>query len=148
MAIPTSLAAQEETDGRPSMIDIEAENLALDQALRRTEKSENDRNLDALLEEITEGAVLHFCGEESIQGVEGWRKSYEDFFKSGFIATHITSLGREIAACGDMAWEHGSFFSEFENPGGRTRVEGKYLGVFSKVDGAWKTAALSISGNG
>jgi hypothetical protein len=47
-----------------------------------------------------------------------------------------------------MAWERGSFFSESEKPEGRTRVEGKYVGVFKKVDGARKTTALSISGNG
>jgi hypothetical protein len=44
-----------------------------------------------------------------------------------------------------MAWEYGSYVSEFEGPEGRSKLEGKYLGIMKKVEGKWKSAAVSIS---
>ncbi|MBN2046167.1 MAG: DUF4440 domain-containing protein [Anaerolineales bacterium] len=127
------------------MIDHAADWVAIEAALRRTEASENRKDMDALMAEITEDAVLHFCDQATIQGKPGWRESYQGFFKTGFVATRITTLGREIAASGDLAWEHGTFVSEFEKPPGRVLAEGKYLGVWKKVGGEWKTAAVCIT---
>jgi ketosteroid isomerase-like protein len=130
------------------MVNVEAEKIEIEKVLKRVEDAENRRDLDAMFEEMTEDSILHKCRTPQIQGLDAWKEDYERFFKSGFISTSITCLGREVSASGDMAWEYGSFVSEFEGPGGRTRSEGKYLGIMRKVDGRWKSAAVSISGNG
>jgi ketosteroid isomerase-like protein len=98
-----------------------------------------------MFEDMTEDSILHKCGAPQIRGLDAWREDYEGFFKSGFISTSITCLGREVSASGDMAWEYGSYVSEFEGPEGRSKLEGKYLGIMKKVEGKWKSAAVSIS---
>jgi ketosteroid isomerase-like protein len=130
------------------MVNFEAEKIEIERVLKRIEAAENCKEVDAMFKDMTEDSILQKCGAPQIRGLEAWREDYEQFFKSGFISTSITCLGREVSASGDMAWEYGSFVSEFEGPDGRTKSEGKYLGVWKKVDGKWKSAAVSISGNG
>jgi ketosteroid isomerase-like protein len=127
------------------MVNIEAEKTEIERALKRIEAAENRKDVDAMFADMTEDSILQKCGAPQIQGLDAWREDYEGFFKSGFISTSITCLGREVSASGDMAWEYGSYVSEFEGPEGRTRPEGKYLSVWKKVDGRWKGAAVSIS---
>ena len=130
------------------MVNVEAEKLEIQRVIKRIEDAENRKDVDAMFEDMTENSILHKCGAPQIQGIDAWREDYEKFFKSGFISTSLTSLGIEVAASGDLAWEHGSFISEFEGPDGRIKSEGKYLGVYKKVDGKWKGVAVSISDNG
>jgi hypothetical protein len=47
-----------------------------------------------------------------------------------------------------MAWEKGAYVNEYSGPEGRTKEEGKYLGVYRKVDGRWKGAVFCITPNG
>ena len=140
-------STQARKEGR-NMVNVEAEKIEIEKVLKRVEDAENRKDIDAMFEEMTEDSILQKCGAPQIQGLDAWREDYEQFFKSGFISTSITCLGREVSASGDMAWEYGSFASEFEGPGGRTQSEGKYLGVLKKVDGKWKSAAVCISDNG
>ena len=65
-----------------------------------------------------------------------------------FVSTSITTLGTEVSASGDMAWQYGTHVNELEGPDGRIKQAGKWLSVLKKVDGKWKTAAISISENG
>ena len=76
-----------------------------------------------------------------MQGSSG-RASY---VLEAFVSTSITILGTEVAASGDMAWQCGIHVNELETPGGRVKQPGKWMCVLKKVDGQWKTAAISIS---
>jgi ketosteroid isomerase-like protein len=127
------------------MVNIEAEKIEIERMLKRIEAAENRKDVDAMFEDMTEDSILQKCGAPQIQGLDAWREDYEEFFKSGFISTSITCLRREVSAVGDMAWEYGSYVSEFEGPEGRSKLEGKYLGIMKKVAGKWKSAAVSIS---
>ncbi len=126
------------------MVNFEAEKIEIERVLKRIEAAENRKDVDAMFEEMTEDSILQKCGAPQIQGRDAFRKDYEQFFKSGFFSTSITCLEREVSASGDMAWEYGSFISEFEGTDGRTKSAGTYLGVMKKVDGKWKSAAVSI----
>lgn len=128
------------------MVNVEAEKIEIQRLLKRIEDAENRQDVDAMFEDMTDDAILQKCGAPQIQGIDAWRQDYEKFFET-FISTSIRSLGIEVSSSGDMAWDYGVFVSEFEGPGGRTKVEGKYLGVYKKVDGKWKGVAVSISGN-
>jgi uncharacterized protein (TIGR02246 family) len=130
------------------MVNIEAEKIEIERLVKRLEDAENRKDLDAMFEDMTEDSILQKNGTPQIQGLDAWREDYEEFFKSSFTSTSITPLGIEISVSGDMAWDYGAFVSEFEGSDGRTKVQGKYLGVYKKVDGKWKGAAVGISGNG
>ncbi len=128
------------------MVNVEAEKIEIQRLIKRIEDAENRQDVDAMFEDMTDDAILQKCGAPQIQGLDVWREDYEKFFET-FISTSIRSLGIEVSSSGDMAWDYGVFVSEFEGPGGRTKAEGKYLGVYKKVDGKWKGVAVSISGN-
>ena len=51
------------------------------------------------------------------------------------------------AASGDMAYEYGVNRFVFETPDGPVKDHGKYLLVWTKIDGQWFIAALSFSSN-
>jgi uncharacterized protein (TIGR02246 family) len=129
------------------MVNVEAEKIEIERMIKTVEAAENRKDLDAMFEHLTDDAILQKCGAPQIQGLDAWREDYEKFFET-FISTSITSLGIEVSLSGDMAWDYGVFVSEFEGSDGRAKAEGKYLGVYKKVDGKWKGAAVSISGNG
>lgn len=130
-----------------NMVNVEADRIEIGRMIKTIEDAENRRDLDRMFELLTEDAILQKCGAPQIQGLDAWREDYERFFET-FISTSITSLGIEVSSSGDMAWDYGGFVSEFEGPEGRTKAEGKYLAVCKRVDGKWKTAAVSISDNG
>ena len=52
-----------------------------------------------------------------------------------------------VAASGDMAYEYGINRFIFETPDGPFEDYGKYLAVWTKIDGEWFIAALSFSGD-
>ncbi len=130
------------------MVNIEAEKVEIQKVIKKIEIAENRGDVDAMFEDMTEDSILHMEGKPQIQGIDAWREDYERFFSSGFISTSIKPLHIEVSEAGDMAWDYGVFVSEFEGPDGRILSEGKYLGVYKKVNGKWKGAAVSISGNG
>jgi ketosteroid isomerase-like protein len=43
----------------------------------------------------------------------------------------------EVAACGDMAYERGTYRSSRETPEGSTHDVGTYLTVWKKIEGMW-----------
>jgi uncharacterized protein (TIGR02246 family) len=129
------------------MINIEAEKAAIEQLMKTIEAAENRKDLSAMLEAMMEDAILQLCGAPLIQGHAALRHVYEELFKV-FVSTNITTLGTEVSASGDMAWQYGTHVNELEGPDGRIKQAGKWLSVLRKVDGKWKTAAISISENG
>lgn len=129
------------------MIDLEAEKSEIEKVLRRTEAAENRKDIEAMLEDFTEGCVFQTGGQPQLKGKDACRVFYRAFFKSGFISTKISCLDREVSLSADMSWEYGSFVSEFETPAGLVSSAGKYLGVMQKIGGRWKMAAVCITGD-
>jgi uncharacterized protein (TIGR02246 family) len=129
------------------MVNIEAEKIEIKKTMKRIEAAENRHDVEGMLEDMTDDAIFHVCGVPQIQGRDAVRGLYDKFFET-FVSTDITTLEIDISSSGDTAWELGSYVNQFEGPDGRTQEEGKYLGVWKKVNGKWKTVAISISGNG
>lgn len=97
----------------------------------------------------TEGAVAHYdsdavaqpAGMPMVQGVDGMRELYAEFFALPFeFASERADV--HLSADGTMAWEYGT--NTFTAEDGTT-LSGKYLAVWEKVDGVWKVAAISFS---
>jgi uncharacterized protein (TIGR02246 family) len=129
------------------MVNIEAEKIEVKKTMEKVVAAENRHDVEGMLDDMTDDAIFHVCGVPPMQGRDAVRALYGKFFET-FVSTNVTTLEVEVSLSGDMAWEYGSYVNQFEGPDGRTQEEGKYLGVWKKVDGMWKTAAISISANG
>lgn len=129
------------------MTDIQAEKLEIERVIKRVEASENRHDVDAMLEDMTDDPLLHLCGLPPVKGQDAVRQLYHGFFET-FVSTDITSQHIQVSSSGEMAWEYGTYVNEYESPDGRIKEEGKYLGVYHKVDGKWKGAAFCITPNG
>jgi uncharacterized protein (TIGR02246 family) len=132
------------------MINIATEKTEIEKSIKRIEHAENRKDMEALLEELTEDCIYIVNGAPNIQGRVAWKKFYGKSFETRISGSSgsLSSLGIEISSSGDMAWDHGVFVSEYEGPDGHYKAEGKYLAVYKKVDGQWKTAAVCTTGNG
>jgi uncharacterized protein (TIGR02246 family) len=129
------------------MVNIEAEKLEIEKTMKRVEAAENRHDVEGMLADMTDDGILHVCGVPQVQGRDAIRELYAAFFET-FVSTDITTLQVEVSSSGDMAWEYGAYVNEFEGPDGRIKEDGKYLGVWNKVDEKWKAAAFCITPNG
>lgn len=129
------------------MIDIQAEKVEIQRLIERVEAAENRHDVHAMLEEMIDDPLLHVCRIPPVQGQDAVRQLYHGFFEV-FVSTDITSQQVNVSAGGDMAWDYGVYVNEYKGPEGPTKEEGKYLGIYHKVDGKWKGAVFCITPNG
>jgi uncharacterized protein (TIGR02246 family) len=129
------------------MVNIQADRQAIEQMLKRTEAAENRHDVEAMLGEMTEDPLIHLCGLPPTQGQDAIRQLYGAFFET-FISTNFAPQKITISSAGDMAWDSGGYVNTLKGPDGPVKEEGKYLGIYQKVDGKWKGAAFCITPNG
>ncbi len=126
------------------MIDLETEKAEIERQMKMMEAAENRYDLDAMLEMMTEDVIVQLTGAPMIQGLYAVRQMYAGFFQV-FISTTLTSLGVHVATSGEMAWQYGTHANLIKTPEGKISQTGKWLCVFQKEEGKWKTAAVHIS---
>jgi ketosteroid isomerase-like protein len=123
----------------------EAEIRQADLALLRAEEQ---RNLDGVMNFIAPHAVFQPPGYSPIVGHEAIRQFYEtQWFKLPFIEISGTPETIVVGSSGDLAYCDGRSQMVVEISGERTVASGKYLGVWQKISGQWKLAAISWSAN-
>ncbi len=111
-------------------------------------RAEEQRDLDGAMDLIAPDAVFHPPGYPPIVGHEAIRRFYDtQWFKLPFIELSGTPDAIVVGASGDLAYFDGRSRMVIEASGERTVVAGKYLGVWRKISGRWKLAAISWSGN-
>lgn len=123
------------------VVDLAAEEAALIEA--------SDALVAAEMARDTEGALAHYAGDAvaqpanmpAVQGTDALRALYAEFFALPFEFS-ATREGTRLAADASMAWEWGA--NHFTAEDG-TVMHGKYIGVWEKVDGAWKVKAVAFS---
>jgi ketosteroid isomerase-like protein len=124
---------------------LEAEIRQADQALLRAEEQ---RNLDGVMGFIAAHAVFQPPGHSPIVGREAIRQFYEtQWFKLPFIEISGAPETIVVGSSGDLAYLDGRSRMVVEISGERTVASGKYLGVWQKISGEWKLAAISWSAN-
>jgi uncharacterized protein (TIGR02246 family) len=129
------------------MIDIQVEKVEIERVIKRVEAAENRHDVEAMLEDMIEDPLLHLCGLPPVQGQEAVRQLYHELFQV-FVSTDITPQQIHVSPSGEMAWDQGSYVNTLKGPDGQIQEEGKYLGVYHKVDGRWKGAVFCITPNG
>ena len=124
---------------------IEAQIRQTDLALLRAEEQ---RDLEGVMDFIAPHAVFQPPGYPPIVGHEAIRQFYDtQWFKLPFIEISGTPEAIVVGSSGDMAYFDGRSQMVVEISGKRTVAAGKYLGVWQKISGKWKLAAISWSAN-
>ena len=131
--------------GSSDVESLEAQIRQADLALLRAEEQ---RDLDGVMDLIAPHAVFHPPGYSPIVGHEAIRQFYAtQWFKLPFIEISGTPEAIVVGSSGDLAYFDGRSQMVIETSGERTVAVGKYLGVWQKISGKWKLAAISWSAN-
>ena len=128
-------------------MDIQTEKDEIKRLIERVEAAENRHDVEAMLDRMIDEPLLHLCGMPPVQGQDAVRELYGGFFQV-FVSTVITPQQIHVAPSGEMAWDQGAYVNTLKGPDGQVREEGKYLGIYHKVDGKWKGAVFCITPNG
>ncbi len=117
---------------------------AADRALVAAEAS---RDLEAALDCMAPDIVLQPPDMPMVVGRAAVRRFYTAWFALPYTSIQVHSQTVTVASSGDFACLVGESSFVLGAPPEERRVPGKYLGVWKKVDDAWKLAAISWSGN-
>ena len=129
------------------MVDVQDDKAEIERVVKRVEAAENRHDVEAMLVEMIDDPLLHLCGFPPVQGQEAVRQLYGGFFQV-FVCTALTTQQIHVSSSGEMAWEQGAYMNTLKGPEGQVTEEGKYLGIYHKVEGTWKGAAFCITPNG
>jgi ketosteroid isomerase-like protein len=116
-----------------------------DQALL---KAEEQRDLEGAMVLIAPHAVFQPPGLPAIEGDEAIRRFYEQHW---FTLPYVEISGQAdtivVAASGDLAYLDGRSHLMLEISGEQVLSEGKYLGVWQRIEGHWRLVAMSWTAN-
>ena len=120
------------------------------EALRRIEEAENTANPEAIVELLTEDAVIMAPNYPVQEGKSACAEFVTSVLADVFdhFDRHISYSSSEIQVFGDRAFDRGDFwFTVTPRTGGQTsRSTGKYLFFYARAaDGAWKLARAIVS---
>ena len=133
---------------KSSSIDTESIEAQIRQADLALLRAEEQRDLEGVMDFIAPHAVFQPPGYSPIVGHEAIRQFYDtQWFKLPFIEISGTPEAIVVGSSGDMAYFDGRSQMVVEISGERTVAAGKYLGVWQKISGKWKLAAISWSAN-
>ncbi len=107
--------------------------------------AEAARDLERVLWYYADDAVLQAADAPALVGKPALRRHYQALFGSGFLELTGSTTDVEVAASGDLAWEHGANRVTWKRAGGAALEVGKYLAVWRKVAGEWKIAAIALT---
>ncbi len=131
-----------------SSVDTESTEAEIRHADLALLRAEEQRDLDGVMDLIAPHAVFQPPGYSPIVGHAAIRRFYvTQWFKLPFIEISGTPEAIVVGSSGDLAYFDGRSQMVLEISGERTVVAGKYLGVWQKISGKWKLAAISWSGN-
>jgi len=133
---------------KSSSVDTESIEAQIRQADLALLRAEEQRDLEGVMDLIAPHAVFQPPGYPPIVGHEAIRQFYESqWFKLPFTEISGTPETIVVGSAGDMAYFDGRSQMVVEISGERMVAAGKYLGVWQKISGKWKLAAISWSAN-
>ncbi len=128
-----------------SAIDIDAEIKLIHAMDSDWFAAEQRKDVETPLKYISSDFVLQAPNAKMYVGPEALRAFYAEFFKLPIDTVNGGSVKTMVAASGDLAVDYGFNHVVLTIDGKRVVDNGKYIQVLKKVDGAWKTCALSFS---
>ena len=131
-----------------SSFDAESTEAQIRQADLALLRAEEQRDLEGVMAFIAPHAVFQPPGYPPIVGYDAIRKFYDtQWFKLPFIEISGTPEAIVVGSAGDLAYFDGRSQMVIEVSGERKVADGKDLGVWQKISGKWKLAAISWSAN-
>ena len=125
-------------------IDVPAEKAILEQSTVGLAAAEAERDLDRVMSYWAEDAVAHIEGMPEVKGKSAIRELMGSMLSS-FKEFEGTTTRLQMAGSGDLAYEYGVNRLVFAAEEADLLVMGKYLAVWTKVDGIWRIAAISVT---
>lgn len=128
--------------------DLEATVDQIRQADQALLQAEEQRDLERAMALVAPQAVFQPPGLPAIVGAEAIRRFYEErWFRIPYveISGHVETI--VVAASGDLAYLDGRSHLMLEISGEKVLSEGKYLGVWQKIEGQWRLVAISWTAN-
>ena len=125
-------------------VDPAAEKAAVEARIAGLAQAEAAKDVDGAVNFWADDAVVQAAGAPTIVGVEAVRKGYTEVF-GGMESFKSTTTSVNVAASGDLAWEHGVNDVVVRTPNGNVPDKGKYLAIWKKINGEWYVAALSFT---
>ncbi len=117
---------------------------AADRALIAAESS---RDLELAMTYMAPNVILQPPDMPMVVGYEAAREYYSVWFAVPYTSIQVRAQTVNVASSGDIAYIVGESSFVLSNSQGEQQVPGKYLGVWKKIDGNWKLAAISWSGD-
>lgn len=126
--------------------DRAAEEAAIKEADAEFFLAVNAKNAAAAAESYSDDAVYMEAGSPAITGKDAIRKHLENLVKLPKLAMSGEAIDIKFSDDGTVAYETGKFSLGYADAKGNpVKDEGKYLIVWRKFDGRWKTVAESNS---
>lgn len=122
----------------PQGVDLAAEAEKIKALEREWSNLYGARDLEGITALLSNGTVLLPPGTTPVTGVGAVRSATEQMLADDSVDVSWSSTAAFVAPSGDMAYDYG--VAKTTNPDGSV-VEGSYLVVWVKEDGAWKIAA-------
>lgn len=139
----TTMAAQSVTT---PPADRAAEEAAIKQADEQFFAAVNARNATAAADAYADDAVYMEAGSPAITGKDAIRKQLEGLVKLPQISMSGGATNIKFSDDGTMAYEEGKFSLGYADAKGKAvKEDGKYLIIWRKSDGKWKTVSESNS---
>jgi ketosteroid isomerase-like protein len=136
------------TGNRSDSEDFEATVDQIEQADQALLQAEEQRDLESAMALVAPQAVFQPPGLPAIVGEEAIRRFYEEsWFKLPYVEISGHAETTVVAASGDLAYLDGRSHLMLEISGENVLSEGKYLGVWQRIEGQWKLVAISWTAN-
>ena len=129
-------------------VEVPAEIRTIRDSDRALLRAETERDLEAAMKYIADGAVFQPPDAPAVVGTTAIRAFYSEWFKIPYRAIVSESDTVYISSAGDLAYLLGNSHMELGTPDGVNRVHGKYMTIWRRMDDRWLCVAVSWSGNG
>jgi len=129
---------------KEKMVNIDEEKKEIEQLYKAIIEAEDRKDMEGFLKFMSDDVLIQSPNVPEIQG----KKEVREFARDALRARVSTKGGLrkiEVSSSGDMAFVSGYYLTTTKGPEGPIEDEGKFLGVYKKIDGEWKCVAVSFS---
>ena len=109
--------------------------------------SETSRDLELAMAYMAPDVILQPPERPMVVGREAVHEFYGERFAMPYTAIQVHAQTVTEASSGDLAYLVGESSLVLSRPHGERQVPAKYLGVWRKIDGERRLAAMSWTGN-
>jgi ketosteroid isomerase-like protein len=128
------------------MVDIEVEKQKIRDLNQLWFRYENEKKTDEICDQLmADDFILQAPGMAQLVGKEANYPFLKAFYDDVLISSKGGPMIIEVAESGDLAYDLGTTIAKLNGPDGPFEDHQKYLFVWKKIQGKWKTVAGHFS---